>query len=157
MINVTEPGKLFGNHVQVRTISQKSYNCISMDHDFSKKNLPNIGEVNLLVKLMWNNCTSMDHFSKITDHCFSHKKTGFTQFFNNFCFFYLILVTCQYDSMYCKVCMAWIDFRLGRLVRLSQYGKLLRNKGTMYHFATEIMDDQTDFGLASLVRLSQDG
>ena len=49
------------------------------------------------------------------------------------------------------------DFRLGRLVRLSQYGKLLHNKGTMYHFATEIMDDQTDFGLASLVRLSQDG
>ena len=49
------------------------------------------------------------------------------------------------------------DFRLGRLVRLSQYGKLLNSKGTMYHFVAQIMDGQTDFGLASLVRLSQDG
>ena len=109
----------FGNHVQVRTISQKSYNCISMDHDFSKKNLPNIGKVNLLVMFMWNNCTSMDHFSKIIDHCFSHKKTGFTQFFNNFCFF---LSNSCYMSVWFYVCIV-------RYARLHDYRLQARTVG----------------------------
>ena len=40
---------------------------------------------------------------------------------------------------------------------LSQYSKVPHNKGTMYNFATKIIDVPTDFGLAGLVRLSQDG
>ena len=47
-----------GNRVLVWTISQKSLNHTSMDHDFLQKNMPNIGDVNALFS-----CLDLHRFS----------------------------------------------------------------------------------------------
>ena len=47
-----------GNRVLVWTISQKSLNHTSMDHDFLQKNMPNVGDVNALFS-----CLDLHRFS----------------------------------------------------------------------------------------------